>query len=99
MWDGGRRSSNTRRWAFVELLVLGTALLLLPEHFDHALAFLPYLLLLACPLLHLLHGRHHGEKHVAGGSAREPARRAPWDTRAQPGPVGPRSPADRKEVI
>ena len=36
------------------------------EHRAHLLGALPYLLLLACPLLHLLHhGRHggHGEHH------------------------------------
>ncbi len=34
---------------------------LLPEHRAHLFGVLPWLLLLACPLLHLLHGGHgHG---------------------------------------
>jgi hypothetical protein len=38
------------------------------EHRAHAVAglsYLPYLLLLACPLMHLFHGGHHhgGHKH------------------------------------
>jgi hypothetical protein len=30
------------------------------DHRAHALGVLPYLLLLACPFMHLLHGGHHG---------------------------------------
>lgn len=38
---------------------------LLREHWGHALGFLPYLLLLACPLLHLFHGHggHGRDEH------------------------------------
>jgi hypothetical protein len=44
------------------------AFFVLTEHRAHVLGALPYLLLLACPLLHLLHGHggghggHHGEE-------------------------------------
>lgn len=40
---------------------------LLNQHWGHALGLLPYLLLLACPLLHLFsHGRHGGDhSHAA----------------------------------
>jgi hypothetical protein len=31
------------------------------EHRAHVIAFLPYILLLLCPLLHLLHGGHDGQ--------------------------------------
>lgn len=34
----------------------------LREHWQHALGLTPYLLLLACPLLHLFHG-HGGSGH------------------------------------
>jgi hypothetical protein len=34
------------------------AFFLLTEHTAHVLGALPYLLLLACPLLHLFHGGH-----------------------------------------
>lgn len=33
---------------------------LLREHWGHVLGFWPYLLLLACPLMHLMHGHGHG---------------------------------------
>lgn len=45
--------------------------LLLTEHTAHAFGALPYLLLLACPLLHLfMHGGHggHGGPHDGRGS-------------------------------
>lgn len=50
-----------RRWkvAFVMLAVIA-AFYLLREHWGHALGVAPYLLLLACPLMHLFHGRHTG---------------------------------------
>jgi hypothetical protein len=32
---------------------------LLAEHRAHVMGALPYLLLLACPLMHLFHHRHH----------------------------------------
>ncbi|HXG82054.1 MAG TPA: DUF2933 domain-containing protein [Sphingomicrobium sp.] len=38
--------------------VLGLALLLISDHRQHALDFLPFLILLACPLMHLF--MHHG---------------------------------------
>lgn len=48
-------------------LALGLGLLVV-RHWAHALGVLPYLFLLACPLLHLLgHGSHGGH----GGHARE----------------------------
>jgi hypothetical protein len=43
--------------------VLGLALvLLIIEHFSHVLGVLPYLIILACPLMHFfMHGKHgHG---------------------------------------
>ncbi|SDB71388.1 DUF2933 domain-containing protein [Belnapia rosea] len=41
---------------------LVAAFYVLREHYAHALGALPYLLLLACPLMHLFmhHGGHHG---------------------------------------
>lgn len=53
------------------ITLLGFALVaafyVLREHYAHALGLLPYLIILACPLLHLLgHGRHGGHRHGAG---------------------------------
>lgn len=39
----------------------------LREHWEHALGLLPYLLLVACPLMHLFGHRHHG----GGGASHE----------------------------
>lgn len=41
----------------------------LAAHWNHALAFLPYLVILACPLMHLfMHGGHAGHgQHGADG--------------------------------
>jgi hypothetical protein len=35
---------------------------LLVYHLDHALLAVPYLVLLACPLMHLMHRGHHGHQ-------------------------------------
>jgi hypothetical protein len=46
-------------WIAAVMLGLIIAFYLLREHWGHALGILPYLLLLACPLLHLFgHGGH-----------------------------------------
>jgi hypothetical protein len=37
---------------------------LVTEHTAHVMGALPYLLVLACPLMHLFH--HHGHRHHAG---------------------------------
>lgn len=58
--------------------VLGLALaLLIIEHFSHVLGVLPYLLVLACPLVHFfMHGKH-GHEH--GGTSHDAG------SRGQPG--------------
>ena len=62
--------SRDRRWftsrSGVALIAfLGVAgVSLVTEHRAHVLGILPYLLLLACPLIHLFHGRgRHGSGH------------------------------------
>lgn len=56
------RESRTR-WVFLGFLAVA-AFFLLSEHRAHFLGALPYLLLLACPLMHLFHHRGH---HAHGG--------------------------------
>lgn len=54
--------------------LLIAAFLLLSEHRAHALGYLPFLLLLACPFLHFfMHGSHGGGGH---GSHAGPGRKA-----------------------
>uniref|UniRef100_UPI0038B65B35 DUF2933 domain-containing protein n=1 Tax=Sabulicella rubraurantiaca TaxID=2811429 RepID=UPI0038B65B35 len=53
--------------------VLVAAFYVVREHWGHVLGALPYLLLLACPLMHLfMHGGHgHSHGGRASGSSRE----------------------------
>lgn len=57
---------HTRTGVALIGFVLVATFYVLREHWGHALGALPYLLLLACPLMHLLmhrgHGRHHGSR-------------------------------------
>lgn len=47
------------------------AFFLLSEHRAHALGYLPFLFLLACPLMHVfMHGGHDGHGRNRDGSAR-----------------------------
>lgn len=60
------------RWLLIAFLAFA-GFLLWTDHRDHALGVLPYLLILACPLMHLFHhhrhGHHHGHTHQTGRSA------------------------------
>ncbi|MFZ5510034.1 MAG: DUF2933 domain-containing protein [Pseudomonadota bacterium] len=66
--DASRRRA---KWAFIGFALIA-AYFLITEHRAHLsgiLAFLPFLLLAACPLLHLFHhGRHGGH---GGGNKEE----------------------------
>ena len=55
---GGNRASRWVFWAFA----LIAAYFLWTEHRAHVVQYLPFLLILACPLLHMFHGHAgHGE--------------------------------------
>ena len=57
------------RWIFCVFAIIA-AIFLISEHRAHALGALPYLLLLACPLMHVfMHGGHggHGGHGRPGG--------------------------------
>lgn len=54
-------------WVFLGFIAVA-AFFLLTEHTAHVLGVLPYLLLAACPLMHLF--MHHGHRH---GGHRRPA--------------------------
>lgn len=58
--EGGRS-----RWIFIGFAV-AAGVLLFSEHRAHLLGFLPYLLLLACPLMHFFH-HHGGHRHPHPG--------------------------------
>lgn len=52
--------------AFAGFLVIA-GFFLVTEHTAHVFGVLPYLLLLACPFLHLFHGGHGGGGHAGHG--------------------------------
>jgi hypothetical protein len=54
-------SRNTKLALFSALAV--AAFFVLREHWSHALGLAPYLLLISCPLMHLLGHRHHHRGH------------------------------------
>jgi hypothetical protein len=60
--DRTRRPSPTANWVLIGFIAIA-AYFLLTEHRAHLLGALPYLLLLACPLLHLFHHGGHGSSH------------------------------------
>ncbi len=55
----------------IGLIVIGgiAGYFLLTEHLAHVVGVLPYLFLLACPLMHVfMHGGHGGHGHHHGGN-------------------------------
>ena len=57
-------------WVVLVLGALGIGLLVV-SHWVHALGLLPYVVLLACPLMHIVHRRHGGHRHHAPAPARK----------------------------
>ena len=61
-------SGGPRRWLFWGFVLIA-AFFLVTEHQAHVFQYLPFLLLLACPLMHIFgHGGHGGH----GGHEAEP---------------------------
>lgn len=67
------------RYAIGLLVIGGVAVyFLLTEHLAHVVGALPYLLLLACPLMHVfMHGGHGGHGHHQQSKPDEPNSTAP----------------------
>ena len=61
---------RTSRWVFLGFVLIA-GYFLLTEHRAHVVQFLPFVLLLACPLLHIFHG-HGGH---GGGDKRDKTER------------------------
>ena len=62
------RHAGRGKWVFIGFLLIA-AYFLYTEHRAHVLGALPFLLLLACPLMHLF---HHGHEHHGATSDRGP---------------------------
>lgn len=61
---GGNETKSRAKWVFVGFAVIAAYLLILEHkaHLSGLLNYLPLLLLLACPLLHVfMHGGHRGQ--------------------------------------
>lgn len=59
--------SRRTKWVLLGFGLVA-AYFLLAEHWAHALPFLPWLFLAACPLMHLF--MHHGQGHDEGSKER-----------------------------
>lgn len=60
--DNRPYQSSRSKWALIGFLAV-SAYFLWSEHKAHLMGALPYLLLLACPLMHLFHHHGHGKHH------------------------------------
>lgn len=71
--DGPQGSFWTSRVFLVFLGFAAIAVVLLwEEHKAHILGFIPYLFILACPLMHIfMHGGHGGHDHGGGTTDRK----------------------------
>lgn len=66
--DEGRHTSRWRSPLGVFMLIAGVVgvYYLLTDHLTHVTQAVPYLFLLACPLMHLFHGHGHHDHHHQG---------------------------------
>ncbi len=63
-----RRPSKGTFWLMVAIALAVMGFLLWGEHKVHLLGALPWLILLACPLMHVfMHGGHGGHEDQKGG--------------------------------
>ena len=63
-FSGSPRPTRALKSAAAMVALIG-AFFLLREHWGHVAGYWPYLLLMACPLMHLFHG-HGGHGHHRG---------------------------------
>lgn len=63
--EAERHPPGRGKWVLIGFLLIA-AFFLWTEHRAHLFGFLPYLLFLACPLMHLF---HHGHGHGRHGSS------------------------------
>ena len=77
------QTSSRGRWVFLAFVIMGGALLF-TEHRAHVLGILPWLFILACPLMHIFmhggHGHGHGGSRDRQQSTREVTRQGRSDT-------------------
>jgi hypothetical protein len=59
------RGLSRSTWVLLGFLAVA-AYFLLSEHRAHFISYLPFLLVAACPLMHLFHGHGHHGSHRSG---------------------------------
>jgi hypothetical protein len=59
---GNENGRKAGRWVFAGFALIALYFLF-TEHRAHLFAALPYLLLAACPLMHVFHHGHHRHRH------------------------------------
>ena len=76
-YNDGKPGPFTSRTSIVLLGFLAVGgYFLVTEHWAHVIPFLPWLLLLACPLMHLfMHGGHAGHRGSGDGGSGSVGRR------------------------
>lgn len=77
------RTSSRGKWVLIGFLAIG-AFFLFTEHRAHLFGILPFLLILACPLMHLFHshGGHGGhDQHDDSGAPGPDVRPGAGDVR------------------
>lgn len=63
-------SSNSRYWAALHgvvaaALIVSALYFIFVEHAEHTLRYLPIMIILLCPLMHIfMHKSHHNHKHM-----------------------------------
>ena len=78
-----RQGSSRSTWVLIGFLAVA-AYFLFSEHRAHFISYLPFLLLAACPLMHLFHGHGGHGKHSAHRDDLPSDRRPPHSQRDQP---------------
>ncbi|HWI83686.1 DUF2933 domain-containing protein [Ramlibacter sp.] len=78
--DGSDSGAGRWKWALIGFLAVA-GFFLWTEHKAHLLGLLPYLLVAACPLMHLF---HHGHGHGTGRHGSPSGRPGEDKTGAQP---------------
>lgn len=70
--DRGGGGGLPTKWILIGFLLIA-GYFLITEHRAHVIQYLPFLLLAACPLLHIFHGHggHGGHRHGGSDDARD----------------------------
>ncbi len=84
------RTSSRGKWILIGFLAIG-AFFLFTEHRAHLFGILPFLLILACPLMHLFHSHGGHGQHDDGSTPGQDIRPGAGDTRQTHEHVGRKS--------